>query len=123
MKQLTLIMLLATMFMQAPPAYAGWYRDANSWVENNSPMDKSLHVGIGLGISHILKMNGANTAFSVAIPATIGFVKESTDKNFSTADLFSWIAGGIIGAVLDSTAIQLAPSQDNPGINLQLYLD
>jgi hypothetical protein len=123
MKKLTLFAVLASLLMTAAPAYAGWYRAANTWTQKNAPLDKNLHVGIGLGISHMLKTNGASPLVSVAVPATIGLVKESTDKNFSASDLLSWIAGGIVGAILDDTGVKVEPNQENGGINLLVYID
>ncbi|NTU49789.1 MAG: hypothetical protein HGA87_02660 [Desulfobulbaceae bacterium] len=100
MKKLTLLAALALHLTTASPASAGWYRDANSWVQERTPLDHALHFGVGTGISYGLAKSGASPLVSVAVPVAIGLVKESTDKNFSTADLLSWAVGGVVGALL-----------------------
>ncbi|WP_150132335.1 hypothetical protein [Prosthecochloris sp. GSB1] len=122
MKKLALFTLVAALFMQTTPAHAGLYRDLNTWVEKNSPLDQNLHIGAGVGISHILKQNGASTVVSMLVPATLGFVKESTDRNFSNSDLLSWVAGGIVGALLDDTGIKISADAEN-GVSFLVYLD
>jgi len=124
MKQFATLALVAALLMPAIPAQAGMYRDANTWFEKNSPLDKNFHIGVGIGISHILKQNGASTAVSLAVPATIGLVKESTDRNFSTSDLLSWVAGGIVGALIgENSGIEFSPHPENGGLNMLVYLD
>ncbi len=56
------------------------------------------------------------------VPATLGFVKESTDRNFSNSDLLSWVAGGIVGALLDDTGIKISADAEN-GVSFLVYLD
>ncbi len=123
MKKLAIFALVAALFMQAAPAQAGWYSKANTWAQKNTPLDKNIHVGVGLGISHLLKKSGASTVVSMAVPATLGFVKESADKNFSTSDLFSWIAGGIVGAIIDEEGFKVEPNPETGGLNLLVYID
>lgn len=123
MKTLASLAIVAALVMTATPSYAGWYDEVNNWTRNNKPLDKHIHISAGAGITYILKKNGTNSALAVAVPVTIGFLKESSDKNFSPSDLLSWIAGGIIGIVLEnpSNTIKVGPCENNPGFNFFIY--
>ncbi len=123
MKMPAIFALAATLLMQAAPVHAGWYSNANTWAQKNAPLDKNFHIGAGIGISHVLKQNGASSVVSMAVPATIGFIKETTDKNFSTSDLLSWIAGGIVGAIIDNESFKMEANPETGGLNLLVYID
>lgn len=87
------------------PAQAGWYRDANTWVHEREPLGHALHLAAGTAVAYTLRSHGASAVVSVAVPAAMGIIKESTDKNFDALDMLSWIAGGVLGTKLEGLAV------------------
>lgn len=97
MKHLILIIIL----LLPQLAFAdNYYSDANSWANKNltGASNNIVHVVAGTAISYGALHYTDNNHIAASIPVVIGFIKESTDRNFCGYDLASWTVGGIVGA-------------------------
>lgn len=71
---------------------------AVDWKEH--PYDKLSHVAIGGALSCAVTQYTKKPLYGVLSALAVGLVKESVvDENFDRADMASWGAGGLVGAI------------------------
>lgn len=83
--------VIAALAATSPAAAVDWHQH---------PYDKAAHVALGGALSFGVAQHFDKPLAGVVAATVAGAIKESTDRNFDTGDLASWIVGGLAGAAI-----------------------